>query len=138
MIDEPPIPHPSTRRPGWQRTLYATAGWLCVAIGIIGLFLPLLPGTVFLILAAACFTRSSARFEIWLLAHPTLGPSVRAWRATGAIPRRAKWLACASLLVSYAFVWLSGAPSIGLAGAAATMLAVAGYIISRPEPAPRP
>lgn len=131
-MDSPAI-HPSALRPRWQRTLFAVVGWLFVAIGLVGLFLPLLPGTVFLILAAGCFTRSSERFETWLLEHPLLGPSVRAWRETGAIPHRVKWIACASLVVSYGIVWQSVAPPIGRVATAVIFVAVALYIVTRPE-----
>ena len=55
-------------------------GWICVALGIIGALLPLMPTTIFLILAAGCFARSSPRLEAWLLDHPRVGPTLRAWR----------------------------------------------------------
>jgi uncharacterized membrane protein YbaN (DUF454 family) len=73
-----------------RRRLLFGAGLVFLVAGVAGLFLPLVPGTVFLIVAAACFTRSSPRFETWLLDHPRLGPPVRRWRANGSIPRPAK------------------------------------------------
>lgn len=59
------------------RTLLLAIGWLSVSLGIIGIFLPVLPTTPFLLLAAACFARSSRRFYLWLVEHPRLGPWVR-------------------------------------------------------------
>src|SRR5829696_4956482 len=98
---EPPPTRASSRRAAtFRRPLLFGLGWLFLGVGIAGLVLPLLPGTVFLILSAACFARSSPRFEAWLLHHPRLGSPVRRWRETGAIPRYAKALACLSLAAS--------------------------------------
>lgn len=123
----------ATRSPA-ARLVYLGLGWLFVPIGAIGLVVPLMPGTVFLILAAACFARSSPRFEQWLLEHRYLGPSVRAWRANGSIPRRVKWIACISLVISYGVVLASAAPMAGRVAAAVCFIAVAAYIVTRPEP----
>ncbi len=64
-----------------MRIMYFGLGWVMVALGVIGLVMPLMPGTVFLIIAAACFARSSPRLEAWLLDHPKFGKSLRDWRA---------------------------------------------------------
>jgi uncharacterized protein len=92
------------------RPLYFFVGCVLLAAGVIGYFVPLMPGTVFLILAAGCFARSSRRLENWLLTHPRLGPSVIAWRTNRAIPRKAKIIAIISMAVSFTillFVHLS-------------------------------
>ena len=60
----------------FRRPLLFAAGWIFTALGVVGLILPLMPGTIFLILAAWCFSQSSPRFEAWLLGHPRLGPQV--------------------------------------------------------------
>ena len=121
-------------RPSPARPLLFVLGWLFLAIGVVGIVLPLVPGTLFVILAAACFTRSSPRFEAWLLRHPVLGPPVRQWRATGSIPRLAKVFAVASLAVSWGLVLWSGASDIVAWLTLATILGVAVYIFTRPEP----
>jgi uncharacterized membrane protein YbaN (DUF454 family) len=72
------------------RGLLLSAGSLCVVLGVIGIFLPLLPTTPFMLLAAACFARSSRRFHDWLLANRTFGPLIREWEKHRAIPRRTK------------------------------------------------
>ncbi len=90
---------------GWQRPLWLGAGWLMLATGVVGIFLPVLPTTPFVLLAAFCFARGSPRWERWLLRHPRFGPMVRAWRARRVIPLRAKQLAWTMMAVSSAWAW---------------------------------
>lgn len=107
-------------------------GWVCVGIGIAGIILPGLPGTVFLILAAWLFSRSSPRFENWLLTHPRLGPSVVAWRESGAVPRWAQFVATGSMAGSFGVLVLLGlsVPVLGII--AVTFVAVSAYLLTRP------
>lgn len=86
------------------RWLLITAGLLCTGLGVIGIFVPLLPTTPFLLLAAACFARSSERFHSWLLEHDRLGPMIRGYLDGTGIPLRAK-------RVAIGLVWLTLAPS---------------------------
>jgi len=72
------------------RYLLLALGWLSVALGVIGIFLPLLPTTPFLLLAAACFARSSPRFHTWLIEHPRLGPWIRGYLGGEGIPLKGK------------------------------------------------
>ncbi|MDI4632216.1 YbaN family protein [Pelomonas sp. V22] len=83
----------SVHRPLWVRGLWLLAGFAALALGVIGIFVPLLPTTPFVLLAAFCFARGSERCETWLLNHRSFGPMVRNWRERGAIPLRAKQLA---------------------------------------------
>lgn len=89
------------------RTLLLACGFLAVGLGVAGIFLPVLPTTPFMLLAAACFARSSPRFHRWLLAHRTFGPIVGEWERHRAIPWRAKlWaigLMSATLAASIVF-----------------------------------
>jgi uncharacterized protein len=119
-----------------MRIVYLGLGWVFVALGVIGLIMPMMPGAVFLIVAAWCFARSSPRFEAWLLDHPTLGGPLRDWRANGAIPRSGKIFACAGMAFGFTVFCYTVAPSVPLAlVVAAGFLACAGYVVSRPTAA---
>jgi uncharacterized membrane protein YbaN (DUF454 family) len=72
------------------RYLLMACGCLSVALGIIGIFLPLLPTTPFLLLAAACFTRSNPRFYRWLVEHPRLGQFILPYLNGSGMPKKAK------------------------------------------------
>lgn len=76
--------------PAWQRFLLIFCGLAALTLGIAGVFLPLLPTTPFLLLAAACFVRSSQRLYRWLLTNRLLGPYILAYREYRAISVRAK------------------------------------------------
>lgn len=86
----------------WVRYSLMAAGWLSIALGVIGIFLPVMPTTPFLLLAAACFLRSSPRFYRWLVGHPRLGPWVRDYLEGEGIPLRAKVYAIATMWLSVA------------------------------------
>jgi uncharacterized membrane protein YbaN (DUF454 family) len=75
------------------RALFLTAGLLSLGLAIAGVFLPVLPTTPLVLLAAACFARSYRPFHEWLLAHRTFGPTLREWHEHRSIPRRAKFTA---------------------------------------------
>ncbi len=77
------------------RALFIVAGSVCLGLGMLGLFLPLLPTTPFLLLAAGCYARGSRRFYDWLLANRTFGPLILEWRRHRSIPYRTKLSAIA-------------------------------------------
>ena len=82
-----------------RRVLWIAAGVVSLVTGIVGIVVPLLPTTPFVLLAAFCFARGSERWEAWLLAHPRFGPMVKNWRERRAVPLRAKQLASAMMIV---------------------------------------
>ena len=84
---------------GMRRWILFGAGWVAVAIGSIGVIVPGLPTTVFFIIAASCFARSSPRFERWVLNLPRIGPMVRDYRAGLGMSRRAKGWAVGTMIV---------------------------------------
>jgi len=86
--------------PSPLRLLWLLAGLLALMIGLIGMVVPLLPTTPFILLAAYCFSHGSQRVERWLLTHPRLGPVVANWREHRAVPLRAKHLAWVMMAAS--------------------------------------
>ena len=90
---------PTYRNPV-ARYVLLVIGWLRVTLGIIGIFLPVLPTTPFLLLAAACFVRSSRRFYDWLVTHPRLGPWFRDYLEGNGIPLKGKVYAIATMWLS--------------------------------------
>ena len=109
-------------------------GWLNVALGVIGLFLPVMPTTIFLLIALWAFSKSSVRFHGWLYNHPTLGVTIRDWHAHRVIPVKAKILAVAFMSASLAYVTLFVAQGWLLPlGLAAGLGAVATFILTRPS-----
>jgi len=98
-------------RTTWGRALWAALGALCVAIGLIGVVLPGLPTTPFLILAAACFLRSSQALYDRLLGHPRFGPLVRDFREGKGLTRRVKLLALALMWIFVLFALGPGLPA---------------------------
>ncbi|PWR21719.1 YbaN family protein [Zavarzinia compransoris] len=118
-----------------QQAFYLVLGLAMTALGIIGAFLPVMPTTIFLILAAACFARSSPRLEAWLVNHPQLGPTVVAWRRHGAISRRGKALALSGMAFGYGVFYLGSRPALWLALVVAGVIGLcAAYVASRPLP----
>jgi uncharacterized protein len=88
-----------------QRLLWMAAGLLALLIGIVGIFVPLLPTVPFVLLAAFCFSRGSERLEAWLVQHPRFGPPIEAWRRNRAVPLRAKQLATVMMAASSLGTW---------------------------------
>jgi uncharacterized membrane protein YbaN (DUF454 family) len=85
-----------------RRILLIMVGWLCVVLATLGVVLPLLPTTPFLLLAAWCFARSSPRFHHWLLHRSWFGSYLRHWQAHRALPKGAKPKAVALIVTTFA------------------------------------
>lgn len=125
-------PESMTSRTG--RYLLIAFGWLCVGIGLVGIVVPGLPTTVFLLVAAWAFSKSSERFQRWLMEHPYLGPPVQAWRDRGAIPLKAKVLAVVTMSASLAIIiFYGGGGWVFPAVVGAIMAGAATFVISRPN-----
>lgn len=116
-----------------MRFLWLVTGVLFLGLGLLGAFLPILPTTVFLLVAAGCFARSSPRLHGWLIGHPVLGPPIRNWQDHGAISRPAKRLAVSTMAVVFGLSVLFGLPAVALIGQAVLMVVGAAFILTRPD-----
>lgn len=83
-----------------MKYIYVAIGSISLLLGVIGIFLPILPTTPFLLLSAALFFRGSPRLYTWLLEHKYLGPYIRSFREDRAIPLRAK-------IISVSLLWIT-------------------------------
>ena len=93
------------------RTIYGIAGGASLVLGVAGIFLPVLPTTPFILLAAWCFSRSSERLHNWLVSHVHLGPIIHAWQVEKSIPRRTRNGILLLLWMSLGFsAWLLAEP----------------------------
>lgn len=124
--------------PIWLRWLLMGFGWLMIATGIVGIIVPGLPTTVFLIIALWAFSKSSYKFQTWLWTHKHFGPHVRDWFLYGVIPVRAKILAVFVMKLSFIYLvgWIATdwvLPTI----AGVIMLATATYIVTRRSHRPK-
>jgi uncharacterized membrane protein YbaN (DUF454 family) len=108
-------------------------GWICVLLGILGVILPGMPGTVFLLIAVWAFFKSSNRLHRWLFDHPRWGRTIRAWHLHRAIPTTAKALAVGGMAFGVAFTaWMfEGSWGVPVA-MAVVMIPVAAFIVTRP------
>jgi uncharacterized protein len=117
-----------------RRALFATLGILSVALGIIGVFVPGLPTTVFVIAASYCFSRSSPRFERWLRANRWLGPPLQRFSSAGGMTTTAKrtallamWIAVlisSALLLAVHWAASAGTIALGAVGTAVILFSV--------------
>ncbi len=106
------------------RALFTILGTISLVLGVLGIFLPLLPTTPFLLLAAFCYLRGSARLHTWLMSHRILGPYIRDFQSGRGIPLRSKCIALALMWPSLALSawimpvlwarWLLLIPGIGV------------------------
>lgn len=116
-----------------MRFLMLILGHLCLVLGLIGIPLPILPTTPFLLLAAFFYSRVSGRFHDWLQNHHRLGPSIRAWQNHGVIRPRAKFASTLLILISLLFPLFFGEFGWDLKLIAlCTAIAVLAFIHTRP------
>ncbi len=119
------------------RVFWLLAGLTSVAIGAVGIVLPLLPTTPFLLIAAFAFARSSVRLNRWLREHRSFGPLIDNWHRNGSIDRKAKRIAIIVLLMTPVITGLFGAPLWVIVLQIVVLSAVAVFILTRPLPPER-
>ena len=116
--------------PEKRNFFYLIFAYLCAGLGIIGAFLPVLPTTPFLLLAAWAATRGSPELHKWLYEHPRFGPPLKAWEENRAVSVPAKITACALMAASWVIMvlitesvvvpWITGVLFLGVGGYVAT------------------
>lgn len=112
-------------------------GWGFVTLGVVGVVLPVLPTTPFMLIALWCFARSSKRFHDWLYHHRLFGPPLRKWDRYGVIPVSAKVFACTAMTASLAYIiFFRDLPVYLVALTAAVMAYGAWFILTKPSQVP--
>ncbi|MDX1713793.1 YbaN family protein [Vreelandella venusta] len=104
------------------------------SIGVLGIFLPLLPTTVFMLIAIYCASRGSPRFEAWIRSRHYVGPLLVTWEQERAIPKRAKTVAVCTIAVSAIIIVWSLGPGWLSGSVVALLMLIALWLATRPEP----
>ncbi len=130
LSDRPP---PQTHA-GLRRWPYLLLAWTCLALGVIGIVVPGLPTTPFILVAGWAAARGSTRLHAWLHAHRLFGPMLRDWEREGAVSRRAKWTATLVMALCAALMFHVAEARWAAATGTAVMVVVAIWLWRRPEP----
>ncbi|MDZ4729917.1 MAG: YbaN family protein [Xanthomonadales bacterium] len=120
-----------------MRPVYFCLGWLFFSLGMVGVFLPVIPTSPFLILALWAFSNSSRKFHDWLYHHRWFGPPLQKWQEHRVIPLVAKVFAISGMLLSLTYVTFFTPLEIWLKVTAGLFMATAAiYILSKPSQPP--
>ncbi|VAW61515.1 hypothetical protein MNBD_GAMMA11-2544 [hydrothermal vent metagenome] len=121
-----------------MRVMYFSLAWVFFALGAIGVLLPVLPTTPFMLLALWAFSRSSERFHQWLYHHRFFGPPLQKWQKYGVIPLPAKIMSVSFMSVSFSYMLMFSPVAIWLKLlVGAVMLYGAWFVLSRPSLPPK-
>jgi uncharacterized protein len=123
--EEPPIRH---------KLPYLLLAYVCIGLGIIGVFLPLLPTTPFVLLAAWAAAKGSPKLHRWLYEHPQLGAPLIAWEQKRAVSTGAKWVACIFMAASWTIMFLQTTGPVIPLTTGLLFIGVATFLITRPTP----
>ena len=129
-MSPPAPPRPATGPVRWLFLLLAVAS---LGLGIVGVFLPVLPTVPFVLLAAWAAARSSPRLLHWLESHPHFGRHIADWRHGGVVRRKAKWLATLLMAISAASMLLWLGPRWHVLAAVGVLALVLAWLWRRPE-----
>jgi uncharacterized membrane protein YbaN (DUF454 family) len=133
VMAEPIERTPQTPANGAKLLAWRIAGIVSLALGVLGIVLPLVPTTPFLLLAAFCFGRGSERLLKWLLGHPRFGPTIREWNQSRSISRRAKVLAAFAMASVVAITILLETPRVVLITQVIVLSLVGAFVFTRPS-----
>ncbi|MEM7283078.1 MAG: YbaN family protein [Pseudomonadota bacterium] len=117
-----------------KRFVLIIIGVVSLALGTIGIFVPFLPTTPFVLLAAFAFANSSDRLHYWLLKHRVFGPLINNWRRYGAISHRAKVLSVASMVAILSISMLLGVKTWIIGVQFVVLSCSAAFVLTRPSP----
>lgn len=116
-----------------MKYFWITLGWISVVLGIIGAFLPLLPTTPFLLLAAWSFSQGSEKLHDWIMTHPKLSPPILDWQKYGAIKQRVKIIASLSMVAVFLLALAMAVPWWAITSQAVVLAGVGLFIWTRPQ-----
>ena len=119
-----------------KRTILISLGWLCVGLGFVGVFVPGIPTTIFLIIALWAFTKSSKKLRHWLFNHKRFGPILNNWQQHKVVPRRAKILMVVLMSLAVVLFYYSLQNLYLTIGLIIILVSVAIYVISLPSKIP--
>ena len=119
-----------------KRIILISLGWLCVSLGFIGIFIPGIPTTIFLIIALWAFTKNSKKLRDWLLHHKKFGPILKNWQEHKVVPRRAKILMVVLMSLAVVLFYYSLQNLYLTIGLIIILVSVAIYVISLPSKIP--
>ena len=117
----------------WIRVGVFLFGLVSVGLGIVGMFLPVMPSTIFFLIGLWAFSKSSVRFHGWLYNHPRFGQSLRDWHQHRAIPLKAKMMAVALISLSFFVILVFVAQAWLLILLGIVLGAVVVFIVTRPH-----
>lgn len=120
--------------PPRRNLFFLVLAWVCIALGVIGAFLPVMPTTPFLLVAAWAASRGSPRLHRWLIDHPTLGPPLRAWEEKRAVATSSKWLACGFMTASWLIMYVLTVTWLVPAITGVIFISVGTFLVTRPAP----
>ena len=120
-----------------KRIVLILIGCTALALAALGIFLPLLPTTPLVLVAAIAFANSSDRLHQWLLDHNIFGPLIDNWRRYGAISRNTKFVSLASMFAIVLISWLMGLPMYVIVVQMIVLGVAATFIVTRPLPPQR-
>ena len=119
-----------------KRTILISLGLLCVGLGFVGVFVPGIPTTIFLIIALWSFTKSSEKLRYWLLHHKRFGPILNNWQEYKVVPLRAKILMVVLMSLAVVLFYYSLQNLYLTIGLIIILVLVAIYVISLPSKVP--